>query len=183
LRTMNNRLKLDKLLKIIAGGESETVEFNASFNRDVIETAVAFANTRGGTIIIGVSDDGVVVGPDFGKEALRDCVNRIAVATEPSVIPDAENFSGGFRIKFMQSEQTIGEVTGEVTGPSNVPLNVPLNEKIFDVIQGTPGIQRKDLAAMFHIAEKTAGRYIANLVAAGKIERRGSKKTGGYWPL
>ena len=79
-----------KIQSLIASGESETVEFKTSFNKDVIETAVAFANTRGGTILIGVSDAGEVVGQSFGREALSDYVNRVAVATEPSVIPDAE---------------------------------------------------------------------------------------------
>lgn len=78
---------------MISGGESETVEFKTSFGKEVIETAVAFANTRGGAILIGVSDAGGVADQHFGKEALRDYVNRIAVATEPSVIPDAESFT------------------------------------------------------------------------------------------
>jgi len=32
--------------------ESITVEFKASFNEDAIETLVAFANTKGGTVYI-----------------------------------------------------------------------------------------------------------------------------------
>src|SRR6056297_3213081 len=81
---------MKKIAEIIKQGESETVEFKTSFGKDVIETAVAFANTRGGRILIGVSDGGDVVGQNFRKEVLRDYVNRVAVATEPSVIPDAE---------------------------------------------------------------------------------------------
>jgi len=41
---------MEQIADIIALGESETVEFKTSFNKDVIETAVAFANTRGGKI-------------------------------------------------------------------------------------------------------------------------------------
>ncbi len=81
---------MKKIEELIKQGESETVEFKTSFGKDAIETAVAFANTRGGSILIGVSDDGAVCGRSFGREVLRDYVNRIAVATEPSVIPDAE---------------------------------------------------------------------------------------------
>jgi len=40
------------ILEIIKAGESETVEFKSSFNREVIETLVAFANSNGGTIYI-----------------------------------------------------------------------------------------------------------------------------------
>jgi ATP-dependent DNA helicase RecG len=78
---------------IIAQGESETLEFKPSFNQDVIETAAALANTRGGRILIGVSNTGAPAGALFSQEALRDAVNRISNATEPSVIPDTEKVS------------------------------------------------------------------------------------------
>jgi ATP-dependent DNA helicase RecG len=82
-----------KLIDIIKGGESETLEFKSTFNADVIETAVAFANTRGGRILVGISDTGETLSQHFGKEAIRDYVNRIATATEPSVIADAERIA------------------------------------------------------------------------------------------
>ena len=88
-----------------------------------------------------------------------------------------ENFSGGFRIKFVQTEKE------DATDSSNVPLNVPLNERVFELVEETPGIQRKALASKLDVTEKTIGRAISKLVSDGKIERRGSKKTGGYWPL
>lgn len=58
---------------------------------------------------------------------------------------------------------------------------VPLNEKIFELVTETPGIQRKNLAEKLNLTEKTIGRAISKLTDAKKIERRGSKKTGGYW--
>lgn len=79
------------LKDIVTGRESETLEFKERFNAEVIETAVAFASTRGGQILLGVSDNGRANGQRFGKEALRDYVNRIATATEPVVIPAAES--------------------------------------------------------------------------------------------
>ncbi len=84
---------MDLIETIIAQGESETMEFKTSFNQDVIETAAAFANTRGGRVVIGVSNAGAPLRASFSQEALRDAVNRIANATEPSVIPDAEKVS------------------------------------------------------------------------------------------
>jgi hypothetical protein len=36
--------------------ESDTVEFKESFDQEVVVTAGAFANTRGGTIFIGIDD-------------------------------------------------------------------------------------------------------------------------------
>ena len=56
------------LNKMIINGESETLEFKNSFDREAIETVSAFANTHGGTLLIGVTDWGEVRGIDIGKE-------------------------------------------------------------------------------------------------------------------
>jgi len=45
------RYDLDKM---IINGESETLEFKTSFDREAIETVSAFANTHGGTLLIGI---------------------------------------------------------------------------------------------------------------------------------
>ena len=41
---------------LIKTGESDTVEFKEKFDEQTIESAVAFANTKGSMIFIGVSD-------------------------------------------------------------------------------------------------------------------------------
>ena len=75
----------------IAQGENAATEFKENFDQEVIETGVAFANTNGGVIFIGVSDRGDISGITVGKETLRDVSNRIAQATEPRVIVDVES--------------------------------------------------------------------------------------------
>jgi len=52
------RVRSEDLKKLLEGGESETVEFKASFDKEILETSAAFANTKGGVILIGVSDRG-----------------------------------------------------------------------------------------------------------------------------
>ncbi len=46
------------LIEQIRKGESETMEFKSSFGKEVIETLSAFANTKGGKVLVGVSDKG-----------------------------------------------------------------------------------------------------------------------------
>ena len=69
------------LERLLAAGESETVEFKENLDREALETVAAFANTRGGTLLIGVRDDGTVRGITLGKETLREWANHIAQAT------------------------------------------------------------------------------------------------------
>ena len=70
--------------------ESESVEFKENFDREALETASAFANTKGGIILVGVSDKGKFKGVQVGRETLKDWTNRISQSTEPSVIADIE---------------------------------------------------------------------------------------------
>ncbi|MFV1951559.1 MAG: RNA-binding domain-containing protein [Nitrospinota bacterium] len=83
---MNER----KLKKLLTSGETETVEFKENFDKTTIETVTAFANTKGGGICIGVSDNGKVKGVQVGKETLKNWANQISQSTEPRVIPEIE---------------------------------------------------------------------------------------------
>ncbi len=73
---------------LIELGESQMVEFKTTFERETIETLVAFANAQGGTVLVGVADDGVVKGVTLGKETLNIWLGQIKSATSPSIIPD-----------------------------------------------------------------------------------------------
>ncbi|MFQ5641943.1 MAG: ATP-binding protein [bacterium] len=77
--------------KILSSGESQTVEFKESFDRESLETVVAFANTRGGTILIGVDNNGMVKGITVGTNTMADWSNQISQVTEPTVIPELES--------------------------------------------------------------------------------------------
>ena len=73
--------------------ESDTVEFKESFDREAAVTAGAFANTRGGTIFIGITDRGNVVGTLIGTESFKEWTNTISQSTEPRIIPEIEELS------------------------------------------------------------------------------------------
>ena len=79
-----------QLLHILSKGEGESVEFKSSFNKSVIETLVGFANTKGGKIVIGVSDKKEILGVSIGEESVQKWINEIKQHTEPSIIPDVE---------------------------------------------------------------------------------------------
>ncbi|MEM2511083.1 MAG: ATP-binding protein [Candidatus Methanomethylicia archaeon] len=70
--------------------ESETLEFKSSLSDldDILATISAFSNTKGGTILIGVNDDGSVVGVGIGRRTLEELSNNIAQRTDPKVFPE-----------------------------------------------------------------------------------------------
>jgi ATP-dependent DNA helicase RecG len=87
--------------------ENQTVEFKTSFNEDVIETLAAFANTKGGKVLIGVRNDGVPVkGFTVGEESIQQWVNEIKTKTQPSIIPNAEviEYKGSEVVEFFVQE-------------------------------------------------------------------------------
>ncbi len=78
------------IMELIKKNESDTIEFKENFDKETIETAGAFANTRGGIILIGISDKGKIKGVQIGKETMNNWANQISQGTEPRIIPDIE---------------------------------------------------------------------------------------------
>lgn len=64
--------------------ESEIMELKAIFADSICKEIVSFLNTEGGTIIIGVKDDGTVVGVDKVDETMRKISDVITTQIEPN---------------------------------------------------------------------------------------------------
>src|SRR3989344_8035618 len=82
-----NKEELEFILK---EGEGQFVEFKESFSEEVIETLVAFSNSKGGKIILGINDKKEIVGVSLGKESLSNWINEVKCKTEPFITPDFE---------------------------------------------------------------------------------------------
>src|SRR4051794_24450331 len=79
-----------ELEELIAEGEGPLVEFkSARLRPEVVAKVVgAFANTRGGTLIWGVGDDGRVLGvddPDLAERAIRQGIALVWPPPEAAV--------------------------------------------------------------------------------------------------
>lgn len=71
-----------ELLKLIEGGENIQVEFKKStteITKDVYDTVCSFSNRDGGTIVLGVKDNGEILGiaPDAVDRMKKDFVTSI----------------------------------------------------------------------------------------------------------
>jgi predicted HTH transcriptional regulator len=70
--------------------ESDTIEFKTSFTSECIETLVAFANIKGGSIYIGIADNAEIKGVTTGTESVSQWINEIKSKTDPALIPDVD---------------------------------------------------------------------------------------------
>ena len=68
--------------------ESDTVELKAEITAEIKKEVIAFANTKGGTIYIGIADDGEVLGVD---EAQRKC-EQLSSMLHDGIKPDITSF-------------------------------------------------------------------------------------------
>lgn len=78
------------LLDAVTQGEGVCLEFKSSFQKEVIESLTAFANTQGGSIFVGVSDAGKIIGTIIEAETIQSWINQCKQSTSPSVIPDVD---------------------------------------------------------------------------------------------
>ena len=67
--------------------EDSNTEFKEVYVNDVKKEVVAFANTEGGTIYIGISDDGEIVGLDQPDAVMIQAANSLKDAIKPDVMP------------------------------------------------------------------------------------------------
>ena len=81
-----------ELEPVIAGGESETVEFkkSSSLLREAVETVCAFANRSGGHLFFGIGDGGEILGQEVSDDTLKNIANVIKLNTVPKLYPRVE---------------------------------------------------------------------------------------------
>lgn len=65
--------------------ETEMIEFKRQFVNDLNKEVIAFANTNGGEIFIGIEDDGSVVGLSDIEAVELQCVNHISNTIKPDI--------------------------------------------------------------------------------------------------
>jgi ATP-dependent DNA helicase RecG len=79
--------------------ESEKLELKSSFSewKEIVASLSAFANKKGGRVIIGLNDDGQPLGKEFGKGVIEDIANKIKQNTDPILYPsiNVETFGPG----------------------------------------------------------------------------------------
>jgi len=194
--------------ELILRGENETVEFKSSFKSDAIETVVAFANTKGGVILIGVDDSKRVVGLDIGKynstlntqhstlygditlEKLKSknyqsSLRNKLIAEAFYLTGNIEKYGSGF-IRIEEELKKYPHVSYEFKEIANA-MQITFFKKevggvndVYNFIKNNPSSKAPIISKSLNIAKRTVERYIKELKEKDMIEFIGSPKTGGY---
>jgi predicted HTH transcriptional regulator len=81
-----------QLRAIIELGETDTVEFKRKFSgfEKIAKEMIALANTRGGYLLVGVDDDGTVVGVDSEKSEIDLITSSAEFYSDPPIETDID---------------------------------------------------------------------------------------------
>jgi ATP-dependent DNA helicase RecG len=118
--------------------ETENIEFKEKWTDDSLKTICAFANTSGGELIIGVSDEGEIIGVKDIEKLIRDLPNKIRdkLKITPSISVEEKEGRKILHIKIF---------------PSTIPVSY---EGKFYVRSGSTTQELKDTELAYFLLEK-----------------------------
>lgn len=133
--------------------ESETLEFKESLQlKDEIGVTVsAFANLKGGIILVGISDKLGIKGIQIGKKTLSELAEYIKKNTDPSIYPEIETHKIEDKIIITIEKIKIGD-----------------------------SIKSREIQKQFSVTRDTANRDLNYLIKIGLIKREGRGKKVKY---
>lgn len=107
-------MNLNKLLDLIKKGEGQRIEFKREVKKDIGKEICAFANSLGGYIIVGVNDDGKIVGCNLktSKKIVSDAISSI-IPKPQVVFEEAKINNKGLLIIEVKKSNKICSIGGQ----------------------------------------------------------------------
>ncbi len=65
--------------------ENQSIEYKREYTDEIKKTVIAFANTVGGKIYIGINDDLTIAGVHDADEVLLKCTNMVRDSIKPDI--------------------------------------------------------------------------------------------------
>jgi ATP-dependent DNA helicase RecG len=94
--------------------------------------------------------------------------------------PKFEEVFNGFQVTLFKEKVSSGELNEGLNGELNGELNIR-QQTVYKKIKAQPGINASELSNALKIPFSTIDKYIRIFLKQNLIERKGSKKTGGYY--
>jgi ATP-dependent DNA helicase RecG len=129
---------------IIQGGESYTVEFKRNVNSDISKELVAFANSSGGRVFIGIEDDGMVHGVQVSNE-LKARVQSMARDCDPAIVVELEIFNNIVIIQVPEGKNKPYRCTNGFYIRSGASCSKLSTQEIVEFIQSEGKVRFEDL--------------------------------------
>ncbi|GAB3814657.1 AlbA family DNA-binding domain-containing protein [Pontibacter rugosus] len=203
---------MDELQRLIFEGENDTVDFKQRVTKPekIARTLVSFANTRGGTILVGVKDNGYISGidPEEEKHSLDlaagfYCVPPVLVLYEEIeqedrivlkvTVPESsqkphfakvkeDDWRGFVRVKdtSVQTSKMVNK-TMEQAPSQFEPLPLERHETaVLDYLQLHPRITLKQYMKLSNLSERRAYRTLVKLVIHGYLLLHDKEKEDYY---
>lgn len=203
---------MDELQRLIWQGENDQVDFKQRVTQPekIARTMVSFANTRGGTILIGVKDNGTVTGIDPEEEkhtlqlaadfycnppvtltfeeleAERRIVLKVTIAessTKPHYAKIKEDeWRGYVRVKdtSVQTSKMVNKVL-ENEAPQFERIPLDRHENAaLEMLQKQPRLTLKQYMKAANLSERRAYRILIKLVIHGYLRLHDKEKEDYY---
>lgn len=201
---------MDELQRLIWLGENDQIDFKQRVTQPekIARTLVSFANTRGGTILIGVKDNGSICGvdPEEEKHTLQLAANfycdpPVVITYEELeadhhivlkvTIPESlhkphfakikdDEWRGYVRVKdtSVQSSKMVNKVL-ENEGPQFERLDRHENAAL-ELLQKQPRLTLKQYMKAANLSERRAHRILVKLVIHGYLRLHDKEKEDYY---
>ena len=104
-------MTLQQTITLAASGESETLEFKGTTGtrREAATTVCAFLNQRGGQVLFGVKQAGIVVGQQVSERTIEELSTELR-RSDPPAFPTVERVRvDGDREVIVEANATPGE--------------------------------------------------------------------------
>ena len=132
-----------------------------------------------------------VVTARYSRDNLLENIGELDCRGFFRLYPDVNIQFGSFARKtkkrpldHVPEKSNVGGLNGGLSGGLSGGLKIELNEtqqKVFLEITKRPGVMIKELSGRLQMPIDTLDKVVSSLRKKELIERRGSKKTGGYW--
>ncbi len=165
-----NGQQLSELRKLVNQGEGPHLEFKrkASHPEKIIREMIAFANTDGGTVLIGVDDKGTIPGVKYPEEeilviqqALQKACRPSLFATETIIPLDENQFVVRLDIPLSLRRPHFNVLSGD-SKESYVrasDMSIKASSEMVEIVRRSK--QKKDIRFNYGESEKQLMEYLA----------------------